>query len=119
MVLAITALATGLLIFLVSLPLIYRKVPQNRCYGIRIEESFRSDSRWFEINEYGGRQFAKWSFLITGTGIAGFWVPPQHFVIYSLIVTAVTLIAVFVPLYKVLECSDRMRKEPPSNPGET
>ena len=55
---SIAILAAGAVMFFVSLPLIYRKVPMNRFYGIRVREAFKSNDRWFEINTYGGRQFA-------------------------------------------------------------
>jgi hypothetical protein len=43
---AITILLSGVLIFLLSLPMIYRKVPMNHFYGVRIAAAFESDQRW-------------------------------------------------------------------------
>jgi hypothetical protein len=40
---AITILLSGVLIFLLSLPMIYRKVPMNHFYGVRIPAAFESD----------------------------------------------------------------------------
>lgn len=111
MVITILALSVGLLVFLVSLPLIYRKVPMNGLYGIRIDEAFESEEKWYEINAYGGRQLAKWSLLIIATGIAGFWVPPRHVVTYSTVFAVVSLIAVLVPLVQILKWSDRSRSD--------
>jgi hypothetical protein len=40
---------------LLSVPLILRKVPMNRVYGIRIRKAFVSQQNWYEINAYGGK----------------------------------------------------------------
>lgn len=45
----------GGLLAVLSLPLVLRKVPMNRIYGIRIPEAFVSEARWYAINAYGGR----------------------------------------------------------------
>lgn len=116
MILAITALSTGILILLVSLPLIYRKIPRNCLYGVRIEEAFKSDERWYAINEYGGRKLAQWSFLITATGVVGFWIPPEHTATYGIVITTVTLIAVLVPVVQILKWTDKA--EEPNQSGE-
>jgi hypothetical protein len=68
-VLALIVLLVGLFMFLSSLPLVYRKVPMNHFYGIRITEAFESKQRWYDINAYAGRQMAIWSWPIVATGI--------------------------------------------------
>jgi hypothetical protein len=57
----------GLLMAAFSLPLVLRRVPMNRAYGIRIPEAFTSDARWYDINAYGG-----WLFLVYGGLLAAF-----------------------------------------------
>lgn len=50
-------LGLGVLTAVFALPLIYRKIPMNRAYGIRIRKAFASNGNWYSINEYGGRLF--------------------------------------------------------------
>ena len=45
----------GLFMSLLSVPLIMRKVPRNRIYGIRIRKACVSQHNWYEINAYGGK----------------------------------------------------------------
>jgi uncharacterized membrane protein len=45
----------GGLLAALSIPLVLRKVPMNRAYGIRLPKAFSSESNWYEINAYGGR----------------------------------------------------------------
>src|ERR1700678_2947320 len=98
MVVAVPVLLTGILLFVISLPLIKRKVPMNDFYGIRIPAAFESEQKWYEINEYGGLRLAAWSWLIVAAGAAGFFVPPQqrdNYVLASLIALSVAL---FIPI---------------------
>ncbi len=102
---AITTLLTGLVLFLVCLPLIYRKVPMNGVYGVRIPAAFESEQRWYDINAYGGRLMAIGALPIMLTGVIGFCLPADWFVAYASAATAVTLISVFVPLVLILRWS--------------
>src|SRR5688500_1777791 len=102
---AVTILLSGLLIFMICLPLIYRKVPMNSTYGIRIAAAFKSEQRWYDINAYGGRRLAAWSWFIIATGVAGFFVSPEHKEIYALGSVAVALVSVMVPVIQIVRWS--------------
>jgi hypothetical protein len=102
---AIAILSGGLVMLLISLPLIYRKIPMNHFYGIRIRASFESDQRWYDINAYGGRQMAAWSWLIIATGLLGFFVPREHFLTYAWASIPVTLAAVLIPTIQIFRWS--------------
>jgi uncharacterized membrane protein len=51
----ITIWAVCALSLLVSLPLIFRKVPPNRVYGYRTRATLSDDSLWYAANAYFGR----------------------------------------------------------------
>lgn len=114
---ALTILVGGLTILFVSLPLIYRKVPMNHLYGIRIEEAFQSDERWYAVNAYGGRQLARWSALIIACGTAGFFVPEKYFLHYAWASVPVTLAAVLIPVCKTMNWSASTASTRTSQPG--
>jgi uncharacterized membrane protein len=61
---AILHIIVALVIIGFSLPLMKRKIKMNPWYGIRIAESFKSEERWFEINQYGGRLMLWWGVVI-------------------------------------------------------
>lgn len=61
-------LLTGLLLVLISLPLILRKVAMNRWYGVRIPKAFASEANWYAINEVGGRWMAVAGGVLTLVG---------------------------------------------------
>lgn len=102
---AIVTLLSGILMFVLSLPLISRQIPMNGGYGIRIPAAFESEQRWYDINAYGGRQFARWSWLITATGVVGFFVSAEHREAYFLTSVAVTLLAVMMPVLQIYRWS--------------
>jgi hypothetical protein len=97
-----TFVIVGLVTFFLSLPLLYRKIRMNRFYGIRIAQAFVSDARWYEINEYGGRLLAAWSWPITFAGIIGFFVPLHLFPIYLWVALGILLVSVFTPLIQTI-----------------
>lgn len=106
-VVAVILFLAGLLIFGICQPLIRRKVPMNGLYGIRIPAAFESEERWYEINAYGGRQMAAWSWLITGAGAAGFLVPAAFQMVYAWAIIPVTLLAVLVPVVRICRWAGR------------
>ena len=99
---ASSILLVGLVTLLISLPLIYRKVPMNPFYGIRVRASFQSEQRWYDINAQGGKLFAKWSALIIVAGLIGFFVPIDIFLFYVLVAVVAVLLAVLMPVIQIL-----------------
>jgi len=108
--LAVELIGLGLVIWCICWPLIWRKVPMNRFYGVRIPESFVSDQRWYDINAYGGRLMMRWSLLIMLTGLAGFFLPLQLFSAYGYIAIAVVLISLLVPLVQIFRWAKATRQ---------
>jgi len=88
----------GLLLFGLSVPLVCRKVPMNDLYGIRIPSAFKSEQRWYDINAYGGRQFAAWSWLPMAAGVAGFFIPLGGADAYAPASLAAAAMATIVPI---------------------
>ena len=58
------------LFVVVSLPLIFRKVPRNPIYGYRTRATLSDDSLWYEANACFGRWFLVMSVLASGTAVA-------------------------------------------------
>lgn len=104
---AITTLLSGVLIFLLSLPLIFRSVPMNRLYGIRIPAAFESPQRWYDINAYGGRCLAIGALPIVGAGVTGFFLSADWMLSYAWATTAVALVSLLVPVVLILRWSRR------------
>jgi uncharacterized membrane protein len=99
---ACAMLCVGFVTLGVCLPLIYRKIPMNHFYGIRIPQAFASAERWYAVNAHGGRLFARWSCLMIVAGLVGFLLPLRFFSAYATIVVCVVLVSVLVPLVQTI-----------------
>jgi hypothetical protein len=60
----------GLVMAAMAVPLVLRKVPMNRFYGIRIPKAFESDRYWYDINAYGGKLLLAYGLLLIVFGLA-------------------------------------------------
>lgn len=105
----IVTAAVGLIIIATSLPLIYRKVPRNDVYGIRIHESLKSDERWYEINEFGGRELLKAGIVMIVSGLAAFFVPDRFIVAYVWVNLFATVAAILVAVVRTFSWARRKR----------
>jgi hypothetical protein len=45
----------GVAMMATSVPLMLRRVPMNRWYGVRTRKAYASEEAWYEINAFGGR----------------------------------------------------------------
>ncbi len=54
----------GAATLLMSIPLILRRVPMNRVYGIRTRKAFTSDDNWYALNAFGGWMFAAFGLFL-------------------------------------------------------
>jgi hypothetical protein len=66
----------GAVVVLISVPLIARKVPMNKVYGIRVTEAFRSEKDWYAINVYGGRLLLAFGVLLLACAVVGVGLAP-------------------------------------------
>ena len=72
---ALVIALAGLIVIGISIPLILRRIPMNRFYGVRLPKSFASDANWYAINAYGGRVLAVAGAIISLVGL-GIWLRP-------------------------------------------
>jgi len=88
---AIIHVIVALVIIGVSLPLVNRKVKRNRWYGIRIPEAFKSEERWLDINQYGGRLMIWWSIVVAVTAGIGVGLQKRYWLVYTFSELAIML----------------------------
>ncbi len=69
--LSLVAITVAVVMAGLSIPMILRRVPRNRIYGVRFKASLKSDKNWYEINEYGGKALLLASVPIAACGVAG------------------------------------------------
>jgi uncharacterized membrane protein len=92
------------------LPLVKRKIKRNQWYGIRIPEAFKSEERWLEINQYGGRLMVRLGVVIAITASSCLVLPKKYWAIYGLSEVAVILLGLGVVTIFIFRYAARTRK---------
>ena len=89
---------------MISLPLIFRKVPRNPVYGYRTCATLKDDALWYDANSYFGRWFFVLSVLTSGIAVViDLWqvISPGVYmkVSIALLVTPVAIAAIFLAAF--------------------
>jgi hypothetical protein len=98
----------GLLTAALAIPLILRKVPMNRYYGIRIPKAFKSDENWYDINAYGGKVFLAYGLLLTVFGLTAQGLAPSPTSIWMAVFIVGPLLVIFPFLILINAYAKRM-----------
>ena len=99
-------LVTGLMMIAFSIPLILRKVPMNRAYGIRTRKAFASESNWYAVNAYGGKLFLGLGLFLVVLGYFGRGLAPEPTSPWAPVFTIVPLLAL-VPVFVLISAFAR------------
>jgi hypothetical protein len=92
----------GVLIVVVSIPLVLHMIPMNRFYGIRVREAFLSNRNWYRINFLGGLLILAFGlFMIGFSYFCGESAPPPTS-IWAPVYLIVPLIAIF-PVFVIIK----------------
>jgi uncharacterized membrane protein len=83
----------GVLLCLLSVPLIQRRIPRNGLYGFRVAKTMASDAVWFPANEFAGKRLLVVGLVIAAVAIVLFAVPAITLDAYALSVLLVTVVA--------------------------
>lgn len=97
--LAISNIFVGILMILLSIPLVLRQMPMNKVYGIRFKKSFESEENWYKINTYGGKQLILWSIPLILLGVTTFFLPldeNKHWIILIACAPLIILVPVVI-----------------------
>jgi uncharacterized membrane protein len=99
--------AIGPVLILFSLPLIFRLVPPNRFFGLRVPAALRDRSLWYDVNAAHARHL-----LVLGSVLVLLeFVLPQAVRIWTLRVTAtIGLVAVVVNDWRAANRRERERR---------
>ncbi len=94
----ITVIGLGIVVILVSIPLILRKIKMNCAYGFRIPKAFESDENWYRVNAFGGKVLALWGIVEMIVGVFCFSMEPET----AFTVSKVSFVSVLVPIVVTL-----------------
>jgi uncharacterized membrane protein len=95
----------GLVIGALGIPLARQKIPPNRLYGVRLQKSFQSETAWYDINRYGGKQMIYWSVPLILAGAALLFLPITPNYVGFLV--PIELIFIAIPILKMIRYANR------------
>ncbi|HMK34206.1 MAG TPA: SdpI family protein [Desulfomonilaceae bacterium] len=101
---AVTLVGLGIVVILVSIPLLLGKIKMNCAYGFRIRKAFESEENWYTINRYGSKALMCWGVCVMILGISCLFVAPQS----VLTVAKLTFLSVIVPIIQTLRYARRL-----------
>ena len=67
-VLLVASLGLGVLFIALAIPLIWRKVPPNHYYGLRVPATLADERVWYEANARAGRELLVLGVLVIALG---------------------------------------------------
>ena len=87
-------LLAGILVLLLSLPLVRGSIPRNGLYGIRVRKAFESAANWYAINRCGGLQMITYGAAVALAGLAYFVLPlaPDRWYFWALLLSPLWLL---------------------------
>lgn len=92
---------SGILLVLLSVPMILRKVKPNYLYGVRIAKTLNNPKLWYETNEYAGRYLMAAGVAILLAALGFYFIPGISLDTYSMACLAVFLVAALVGTVQV------------------
>ncbi len=96
----------GLVLALLSLPLIFRKIGPNPVYGFRVRKTLENPQVWYEANSYAGKWFLAVAVVFI-LASAGLYLVPE----ISVDNYALACLAVFVAFFSaaMVACARYLR----------
>jgi hypothetical protein len=73
--LLILFVASGVLLMLLSLPLLWGKIPPNGLYGFRIRATLENPTIWYAANKYAAKRMLWSSVCFVAAGLILYFVP--------------------------------------------
>ena len=95
-------LGMGLVLLLLSIPLLQGKIKRNYWYGFRLPSVFRSEEVWLEVNRYGAKGLLVTAvvFLIAAVGLY-FW-PGITLDVYALLCALIFAVSITITINRTM-----------------
>jgi hypothetical protein len=101
----------GVMVTIISYPLIKGNVKMNYWYGVRFPQSFYSDESWYKINAYGGKVLTIWGLFLVATGILIIFIPlNSRQALFAVFIGAYATI--IVPIIIIFNYARRFKRQP-------
>ena len=82
--LLILYLASGVLLMLLSLPLLWSKIPPNGLYGFRVRATLENPSIWYPANKFAAKRLLWSGAVFVAAAVALYFIPGISVDVYSM-----------------------------------
>ena len=106
-ILALTNIGAGLVVLLLSIPLMQGKVKRNWIYGVRTRATMASDEVWMQANRFWGQRAMIWCPVLIAAGILALFLPLGA---GSPVLTIIVASAPVILLIPCIECMMHIHK---------
>jgi uncharacterized membrane protein len=103
--------SVGLIIAILSLPLVFRMIPPNRWYGFRTRRTRANADVWYAANEYLGGWLFSLGILVAVASVALYCVPGLTDDLYAMTMTAILLAGTAIALVQSYRFLWRLGKQ--------
>jgi uncharacterized membrane protein len=94
--------AAGLLLTVLSIPMVYRKVPPNSWYGFRVRATLENEDVWYPANEYAGKRLFWVGLSTVVSALVLFLLPIPNIGVYASAVGGIVVVGLVVTLVQNL-----------------
>ena len=91
--LLILYVGSGLLLILVSLPLLWGKIPPNPIYGFRVRATLEDSAIWYPANKFAAKRLVWTGAVVVGSALSLYSIPGLSLDWYALGCLAAFVIA--------------------------
>ncbi len=109
--LLILYLASGLLLILISLPLLWGKVPPNPFYGFRVRATLENPAIWYPVNKQGAKGLLWTGVVVVAAALLLYEIPGLSLDAYALGCLAVLLLALTTALIQSFRCLRSIQRD--------
>jgi hypothetical protein len=95
-------ICAGLLLAIISIPLILRKIGPNRWYGFRIKKTLDDPAVWYPVNAYAAKRLLVVGLASSVSAVLLFFVPDLGLTTYALACAGVSLGGLLVTIIQSL-----------------
>jgi hypothetical protein len=89
---------SGLLLAVISVPLILQKIGPNPWYGFRVRKTLDDPAIWYPVNAYAGKRLLAVGILNSLSAVLLFFVPGLEVTTYALAIAGIALGGILVAL---------------------
>ena len=101
-------IVSGLVLAVVSVPLILGRIPPNGWYGFRVRKTMEHPEIWYPVNKYGGERLLVTSLLLVLAAVGYTYIPGIDLEVYSYAVLVTWVVGATIAIVSSFRYMNRL-----------